>query len=185
MAMAYNFNEFNTKAKSTESWLQAEYQNIRTGRSSASFLDQVRVEAYGEMSPLTNVASVGIEDAKTLRVSPWDTSLIRPIEKAIVAADLGISCAVDDKGIRVIFPDLTGERREQLIKVAKTKLEDAKIALRQERNAVNDDMNEKKKSGEMSEDDVSRAKKDFDGLMTNATTALDALFSKKEKEIAG
>ncbi len=185
MAMAYNFNEFNTKAKATESWLHAEYQNIRTGRSSTAFLDQVRVEAYGEMSPLTNVAGVGIEDAKTLRVSPWDTSLIRPIEKAIVAADLGISVAVDDKGIRVIFPDLTGERREQLIKLAKTKLEDAKVALRQERNAVIDDMNDQKKEGTMSEDDVTRAKKDFDALMVTATAALDALFARKEKEIAG
>lgn len=183
--MAYNFNEFNTKAKAVETWLQNEYQNIRTGRSSTAFLDQVRVEAYGEMSPLTNVASVGIEDAKTLRVSPWDTSLIRAIEKGIVVADLGVSCAVDDKGIRVIFPDLTGERREQLIKLAKAKLEEAKVALRQERNVVNDDMNTKKKDGEMSEDDVSRAKKDFDGLMVNATGALDALFAKKEKEIAG
>lgn len=183
--MAYNFNEFNTKAKGVESWLQNEYQNIRTGRSSASFLDQVRVEAYGELSPIANVASVGIEDAKTLRVSPWDSSLIRAIEKAIIVADLGVSCAVDDKGIRVIFPDLTGERREQLIKQAKSKLEDAKVALRQERNTVNDDMNTKKKDGEMSEDDVSRAKKELDALMNTATSNLEGLFAKKEKEIAG
>ncbi len=185
MDMIYNFNEFNTKAKAVETWLQSEYSNIRTGRSSTSFLDQVRVEAYGEMSPITNVASVGIEDAKTLRVSPWDTSLIKAIEKAIVVADLGVSCAVDDKGIRVIFPDLTGERREQLIKQAKAKLEDAKVALRQERSTTNDDMNTKKKDGEMSEDDVARAKKDLDALMVTATASLDGLFAKKEKEIAG
>ncbi len=183
--MSYNFSQFNTKAKSIEAWLQGEYSNIRTGRSSAAFLDQVRVDAYGEMSPLTNVASVGIEDAKTLRVSPWDTSLIRAIEKAIVVADLGVSVSVDDKGIRVIFPDLTGERREQLNKTAKAKLEEAKVALRQERNRVIDDMGEEKKDGTMSEDDVSRGKKDMETHMATATANLDGLFAKKEKEILG
>ncbi len=183
--MNYNFSEFNTKAKSVETWLQNEYTNIRTGRSSAAFLDQVRVEAYGEMVPISNVASIGIEDAKTLRVNPWDNSLIRAIEKSIVVADLGVSVAVDDKGIRVIFPDLTGERREQLVKQAKAKLEDAKVALRQERARVIDDMGEKKKAGDMSEDDVARGKKDVETHMNTATTAVEALFSKKEKEILG
>lgn len=183
--MNYSFNQFQAKAKATEVWLQNEYQNIRTGRSSTAFLDQVRVDAYGEMSPITNVASVGIEDAKTLRVTAWDTSLIKPIEKAITIADLGVSVVVDDKGIRVIFPDLTGERREQLIKLAKTKLEDAKVALRQERSVTIDDMNEQKKEGAMSEDEVARGKKDLEAHMATATAALDALFTKKETEIAG
>lgn len=183
--MSYNFTAFTAKAKSIETWLQNEFSNIRTGRASASFLDQVRVEAYGEMSPLANVAAIGIEDAKTLRISPWDTSLIRAIEKAIVAADLGIGTAVDDKGIRVIFPDLTGERRQQLVKQAKTKLEESKVALRQARGETNDDMGNKKKDGEMSEDDVARGKKDLDTHMANATVLLDALFTKKETEILG
>lgn len=181
--MAYNFNTFHTSAKETEKWLHAEYGNIRTGRASISFLDQVRVDAYGEMSPLANVASVGVEDAKTLRISPWDTSLIRSIEKGIIAADLGISTAVDDKGIRVIFPDLTGERRVQLVKLAKTKLEEAKVQLRLARAAANDDMTQQKKDGLMTEDDVTRAKKELDAHMTAATNTLDAIFSKKEQEV--
>lgn len=183
--MNYNFSEFNTKAKSIETWLQNEYTNIRTGRSSVSFLDQVRVEAYGEFVPLSNVASIGIEDAKTLRVNPWDSSLVRAIEKAIVVADLGVSVAVDDKGMRVIFPDLTGERREQLVKQAKSKLEEAKVALRQERSRVIDDMGEKKKEGDMTEDEVARGKKDVETHMTTATGTLEVLFEKKEKEILG
>lgn len=183
--MNYSFNQFNTKAKSIETWLQGEFTNIRTGRSSTAFLDQVRVEAYGEMSPLTNVASVGIEDAKTIRVSPWDSSLIKATEKGIVAADLGVSVSVDDKGIRVIFPDLTGERREQLMKIAKTKLEESKVALRQERSRVIDDMNDQKKEGTMSEDEVARGRKDVETHMADATCCLDALFTKKEKEILG
>lgn len=181
--MAYNFNIFNDSVKETEAWLHAEYSNIRTGRASISFLDQVRVEAYGEMSPLANVASVGVEDAKTLRIAPWDSSLIRAIEKGIIAADLGISTSVDDKGIRVIFPDLTGERRIQLVKLAKTKLEEAKVQLRQARADANDDMSKQKKDGLMSEDEVTRAKKDLDAHMTAATNALDAIFNKKEKEV--
>lgn len=181
--MIYNFNTFLAEAKIAEQWLHAEYGNIRTGRASISFLDQVRVEAYGEMSPLANVASVGIEDAKTIRISPWDTSLIRAIEKGIVAADLGVSTAVDDKGIRVIFPDLTGERRLQLVKLAKVKLEEAKVQLRLARANANDDMAAQKKDGDMTEDDVIRGKKDLDAHMVTATNTLDAVFAKKEQEV--
>ncbi len=175
--MSYNFTAFNTQVKTIETWLHNEFGNIRTGRASISFLDQVRVEAYGEMSPLANVASVGIEDAKTIKISPWDTSLIRAIEKGITAADLGVSTAVDSAGIRVIFPDLTGERRQQLAKLAKTKLEDAKVQLRQARAEVNDDMKD------MTEDDIARTKKELEALMITATSSLDSIYAKKETEI--
>jgi ribosome recycling factor len=181
--MAYNFTPFHTSVKTTETWLHNEYSNIRTGRATISFLDQVRVDAYGEMSPLSNVASVGIEDAKTIKISPWDTSLIRAIEKGIAAADLGISTAVDSSGIRVIFPDLTGERRQQLVKQAKVKLEDAKVQLRASRTEAIDDMADQKKENLMTEDDVARAKKELDVHMATATSSLDAIFSKKEKDI--
>ncbi len=181
--MSYNFSNFLNKSKSIEIWLQNEYQNIRTGRASSAFLDQVRVESYGEMVPLSNVASIGIEDAKCIRVSPWDGSLIKAIEKAVIAADLGVSTSVDEKGLRIIFPDLTGERRLQLIKQAKEKLEDSRVSLRQERNSVNDDMNTQKKDGLMSEDDVTRAKKEFDKHIETTMGQLDILFAKKEKEI--
>lgn len=182
--MAYNFSNFLAKAKSIETWLSNEYQNIRTGRASTAFLDQVRVESYGDMVPLSNVASIGIEDAKCIRVSPWDSSLIKAIEKAVIVADLGVSTSVDEKGLRIIFPDLTGERRLQLIKVAKEKLEDARVSIRQERSTVNDDMNAQKKDGDMSEDDVARSKKEFDKHIDTAMAALDVLFAKKEKEIS-
>lgn len=175
--MSYNFTAFNTEVKQIEAWLHNEFGNIRTGRASISFLDQVRVEAYGEMSPLANVASVGIEDAKTIKISPWDASLIRSIEKGIMAADLGVSTAVDSAGIRVIFPDLTGERRQQLAKQAKAKLEEAKVQLRQARADAIDGMKE------LTEDEIARSKKELDSLMVTATNSLDTLFSKKETEI--
>lgn len=181
--MQYNFSNFSNKAKSIENWLHNEYQNIRTGRASTAFLDQVKVESYGELVPLSNVASIGIEDAKCIRVSPWDSSLIKSIEKAVIVANLGVSTSVDDKGLRIIFPDLTGERRLLLVKQAKEKLEEAKVSVRQERNTINDDMNNQKKSGNMSEDEVTRSKKEFDKHIENAMGTLDTLFAKKEKEI--
>ncbi len=181
--MIYNFSTFLKKVKDIEISLQNKYQNIRREKTSLSYLDQVKVEAYGEFSPLSNVASLGLEDAKTIRVNPWDSSLIRSIEKGLISADLGVSTAVDDKGIRVIFPDLTGERRVILVKEAKQVLEDAKVELRQLRALTNDDMSEQKKEGILSEDDVSRGKKELDAHMSTATSGLESIFSKKEADI--
>lgn len=182
--MPYNFNAFQTKIKETNDWLVREFSTIRTGRASAALLDSVRVDSYGSMSPLNAVGSVTNEDPRTLRITPWDSSQLKEIEKAIVAADLGVSAVVDDKGIRVIFPDLTGERREQLIKIAKQKLEEAKIAIRRERNEVHDDLQSKKKSGELGEDEMMRYKDQMEKFVTEANKKLDELFAKKETEIS-
>jgi ribosome recycling factor len=174
--MAYNFNVFNTKIKETQDWLIKELNSVRTGRSSVSFLDPVKVEAYGSVSPLSSVATVMIEDSKTIRVSPWDGSLLSVIDKAITIANLGVSVVNDGKGLRVIFPELTGERREQLIKVAKQKLEEAKVALRRERGEVVDD-------NELSEDDIVRVKAEMEKLVKEGEKKLEELFVKKEQEI--
>ncbi len=181
--MAYNFSSYNAKTKETESWLVKELAAIRTGRASTAFLDGVRVESYGTEMPISSVASITTEDAKCIRIAPWDASQTQAIEKAISAASLGVSVSVDDKGVRVIFPELTGERREQLIKVAKEKLEDARVALRRERSVVSDDLNTKKKDGTMSEDDVTRSKTEMEKITQEASMKLEALFDKKEKEI--
>lgn len=181
--MAYNFSTFQQKIKETLEWYTRELASVRTGRASTSFLDPVRVESYGSMMPISNVATVSIEDAKTLRISPWDGSQIQAIEKAITIANLGVSVVVDGTGIRVIFPELTGERRQQLVKVAKEKLEDAKVALRRERNDVSDDLNNQKKEGSMSEDDVTRAKTEMEKLTQDGNKKLEELFTKKEQEI--
>lgn len=181
--MAYNFSKFHQKIKDTHDWLTKEMAGIRTGRASASFLDGVRVESYGSEMPISSVASMAIEDAKTIRIAPWDHSQTQAIEKAINISNLGVSVVVDDKGLRVIFPELTGERREQLVKVAKQKLEDAKVALRKERSEVSDDLNNKKKAGEMGEDDAFRAKTEMEKITEEASKKLDELFVKKEQEI--
>ncbi len=181
--MAYNLTNFQNKLKATEDWLAKELSSIRTGRASISFLDGVKVESYGSEMPLTSVATIGNEDAKTIRISPWDNSQIKAIEKAITVANLGVSTVVDDKGVRVIFPELTGERRIQLVKVGKEKLEEARIALRRERNEVIDHLNGEKKSGAISEDEAERTKLEIEKRMKEAGDKLEQFFIKKESEI--
>lgn len=181
--MAYNFSKFQQKVKETQDWYVKELSAVRTGRASTAFLDPVRVESYGSEMPITSLATVSAEDARTVRISPWDNSQVSAIEKAITIANLGVSVVADGAGIRVIFPELTGERRLQLVKVAKEKLEDAKVALRRERNEVSDDLNTKKKEGSMSEDDVARAKTEMEKITQEGSKKLDELFAKKEQEI--
>lgn len=179
----YDFSSFKNKIKVTEDWLSKELSQVRTGRATPTILDSVRVDAYGSEMPIQNVASVSSEDARTLRISPWDNSMVRPIEKAITVADLGLSVAVDDKGLRVSFPVLTTETRGQFVKMAKQKVEEAKVALRQERNKVNDDLQNSKKAGSLGEDDFLRAKTEVDKLTKEAGDKFDLLCDKKEKEI--
>lgn len=179
----YDFSNFKNKIKVNEDWLVKELSQVRTGRATPAILDGVKVDAYGSEMPISNVATISSEDARTLRISPWDNSMIRPIEKAITIADLGLSVAVDDKGLRVAFPLLTTETRGQFVKIAKQKVEEAKVSLRQERNKVNDDLQENKKAGSLGEDDFLRAKTEVDKLTKEAGEKFDSLCEKKEKEI--
>jgi len=181
--MTYDFSSFKQKTKGTEDWLNKELSNIRTGRATVSFLDAVRVDSYGSSTPLAGVASVNTEDPRTIRITPWDKSQTQAIEKAITVADLGVAVSVDDKGLRVIFPELTGERRLQLVKIAKQKLEESKVALRRERGVVSDDLNKKKKDGDMSEDEMIRSKAEMEKIVKECEAHLEEHFAKKEKEI--
>src|SRR3989344_4681658 len=121
--MQYNFSNFKNELRKVEELLGKEYNQLNIGRASPMVLDGVSVESYGSFVPLKNVASVSIEDPKTLRIAPWDKSQIKNIEKAIAGANLGLSAATDDLGIRVIFPQLTTETRQTLVKVLKEKLQ--------------------------------------------------------------
>lgn len=179
----YDFKDFKIKMKSTEDWLAKEFSQIRTGRATPTILDGISIEVYGSQMPISQVATIASEDARTLRIAPWDNANIKPIEKAIIVSNTGLSVSVDDKGLRVAFPPLTTESRNTFVKIAKGKLEEAKIALRQERNGVNDELNESKKNAEMSEDDVTRSKAEVDKLIREATEKLEVLTSKKEQEI--
>lgn len=182
--MAYNFNPFKEGVKGVEEWLKKELSTVRTGRANLSILDGVNVEAYGTYMPINQVANLSMEDVRVVRISPWDASVTKDVEKAIVASDLGLSVTVDDKGLRVIFPELTGERRIALVKLTKQKLEDAKITLRGEREKTLKDIEAKEKAGEMSEDEKFRLKNELQKMIDDCTRSLESLFNKKEKEIS-
>jgi ribosome recycling factor len=182
--MAYNFTAFKTNTKDLEEWLRREFTTIRTGRATPAILDGVKVEAYGSDMPVAQLANISVEDARMIRITPWDMSQIKAIEKGIVASDLGLSVAVDDKGIRVTFPELTTDRRTQLLKVAKAKLEDARVTLRNEREKVLKDIESQEKEGKISEDEKFRIKTELQKMVDETGAELEQIFNKKEKEIS-
>ncbi|KKR31361.1 MAG: Ribosome recycling factor [Parcubacteria group bacterium GW2011_GWF2_39_8b] len=182
--MAYNFSGFKQKIKELEEWLKREFTTIRTGRATPAILDGVKVLSYGSDMAISSLANISVEDARTLRITPWDMLQIKAIEKGIVSSDLGLSVAVDDKGIRVTFPELTSERRGVLIKIAKQKLEDARITLRTEREKIIKDIETQEKSGKISEDEKFRVKVELQKMVNEVGNLLEQLFSKKEREIS-
>jgi len=181
--MSYNFTALKENIKGLEEWLKKEFSSIRTGRATPSILDGVFVEAYGSHSPISQVASISLEGTRSLRVSPWDMSQVKGIEKAIITSNLGLSVSVDDKGLRITFPELTTESRNTFVKIAKQKLEDARVSLRTEREKIWDDIQAKEKEGGMGEDEKFRLKNDMQKIVDDANKKLDELFAMKEKEI--
>ncbi len=183
--MQYNFSNFKIELKKVEDFLSKEYSQLNIGRASPMILDGVSVEVYGSRVPLKNVANISIEDPKTLRVAPWDKNQIKDIEKAITASNLGLSLATDDVGIRVIFPQLTTESRQKLVKVLKEKLEETRITVRRERESVWKDVESKEKDGKLTEDEKFRAKEDLQKIIDEVNRNLESIFEKKEKEVLG
>jgi ribosome recycling factor len=177
--MAYNFSDFKTALKKVEEWLSKEYSGVHTGRATPTLLDTISVESYGSYQPIKNVGTVSIEDPKTLRIVPWDKSVIKEIERAIVAANLGLSVAPDQDGVRIIFPMLTTENRQKLVKVLKEKLEDARISVRKEREEASTKM----KAADLPEDDMFRAKEEMQKYVDESNKNLEAIFEKKEHEV--
>ncbi len=175
----YDFSDFKKQCIETVEWLRREYTGIRTGRATPAILDNVTVESYGTLMKVKEVASIGIEDAKTLRVSPWDMTQVKGIEKGIMLADLGLSVSVDDKGLRVNFPELSTERRDALMKVAKQKLEEARVAIRTEREKAKRDITE-----DTDKDSKFRNTEELQKLVDGFNTDLEAVYDRKEKEIS-
>jgi ribosome recycling factor len=181
--MQYNFSNFKTELKKIEDFLSKEYGQLNIGRASPMILDSISVESYGARVPLKNTSSIAIEDPKTLRIIPWDKGQVKDIEKAINAANIGLSIATDDQGIRVIFPQLTVESRQSLVKVLKEKLEESRITVRRERENLWKDVETKEKEGQMTEDDKFRAKNDLQKIIDDVNQNLEAIFHKKEGEV--
>jgi ribosome recycling factor len=171
------------KLNETKEWLKNEFAGIRTGQASPGLLDRVKVESYGSLVPLNQVGTVGVEDARTLRISVWDASQISGIEQSIREADLGVSLASDSSGIRVIFPELTAERRVQLNKLAKTKFEEARIAVRASRDEAMKQVEKEGKNGDLSEDEVFQRKDSIQSQVDTANKELEQLCNQKEAEL--
>ncbi len=177
-------DSFKDRLKDVEAFLQKEFAGIRTGQATPALLDGVKVESYGAFLPISQIGSVGIEDARTIRIASWDASQIPAIERAIRDADLGVSVSSDSSGLRVIFPELTTERRQQLVKLAKAKLEDARVAARAVRDDAMKYIEAEYKNGNMSEDDRFANKEEVQTEIENSNRRLEALFAKKESEIS-
>ena len=181
--MSYDFSPLKTKIQETEEWLAHELSGGRTGRATPSLLDVVKPEAYGTLTPLRELASISVEDARTLRIIPWDKSLTKTIEKGITEVDLGVGVSTDDQGLHISFPELTSERRTQLSKLAGDKTEQAKVTLRSHRTDAIKEIDTLKKEG-MSEDQAKRDKEQLQKLIDAGNDGLLKVLERKEAEIA-
>ena len=163
--------------------LESSLQKIRTGRANPSLLDAIQIDYYGNMTPLSQVSNISVQDAKTLLISPWEKNLVPDIEKAIQSSDLGINPATSGDVIRVILPDLTEETRRDLIKVAKSEAENSKIDLRNQRRDANGLLKEYLKEKEISEDDERRGQEIIQNLTDGFISKVEQLLELKEKDL--
>ena len=167
----------------TLSSLKDEFNTIRTGRASAAIFDKVRVDYYGNKSPLNQVAQISIPEARTVLISPFDKSLISEIEKAIQIADLGLNPSNDGKVIRISIPALTQERRKELVKQAKNTAENYRTTIRNIRRDGNDDLKKQQKAGELTEDQLKKETDDLQKLTDKYIGEINKVYEAKEKEI--
>lgn len=160
-----------------------EFAKIRTGRANPQLLTNLRVQYYGAATPLQQIAGVSAPEARVLLVSPYDRSALGDIEKAIISSDLGLNPSNDGTVIRVVFPELTEERRKQFVKLARERAEDGRIAVRNNRRSAKSDLEALESEGEISEDDLRRAEDDLQKRTDAATKRIDELLKAKEVEL--
>lgn len=163
--------------------LGEELKKIRTGRAQVSMLDGIKVNYYGSLSPLSQVASVSTPDAKSFLIAPWETSVLKDIEQAIVKSDLGLAPINDGKVIRLKVPELTEERRKDLVKQTKKTVEDARVAVRMARRDANEEVKKALKDKAISEDENKRAETDIQKLTDDFIKKIDQIADEKEKSI--
>ena len=181
--MSVDFNEYGRKMERTLDVLAENFGAVRAGRANAKVLDRITVEYYGQETPLNGVATISSPDARTLVIQPWDTNLLKDIQKSILASDLGINPQNDGRVIRLVFPQLTEERRKELTKQVKKYAEDAKVAMRNLRRDGMDYVKNLKKKSEITEDDQKKAEKDLQDLLDKYIKKVDDALAAKEKEL--
>ena len=163
--------------------LTREFAGVRTGRANAALLDSVRVEAYGNMTPINQLASVSVSDPRTIVIQPWDASQIKEIEKGLVKSDIGITPSNDGKVIRLTMPTLTEERRKQLAKAVGKLAEDARVSVRNVRREANDKLKALAKEKKISEDEERRGHDQIQKATDRFTARIEELTKKKEQEV--
>ncbi len=181
--MSVDFKDYTKKMDKTMDVLEENFCAVRAGRANARVLDRITVEYYGSETQLAGVATISSPDARTLVIQPWDTKLLKDIQKAIQTSDLGINPQNDGRVVRLVFPQLTEERRRELTKQVKKYAEDAKVALRNVRRDAMDFIKALKKKSEITEDDQKKAEKDLQDLTDKYIKKVDTACAAKEKEL--
>ena len=180
--MDTRLQQYDEKMKKAYDYLESDYATIRAGRANPHVLDKIKVNYYGSPTPIQQVGNVTVPEARIIQISPWEKSMIKEIEKAILTSDLGINPSNDGNVIRLVFPELTEERRKDLVKEVKKKAEEGKVAVRNIRRDGNDAFKKLAKT-EVSEDEIKQLEEQLQKLTDKYIKDLDALMDSKSKEI--
>lgn len=181
--MDARLEQFSSKMEKTVLTLKEEYSTIRAGRANPHLLDKLRVDYYGQPSPFQQVANISVPEARVIQIQPWESKLIKEIEKAIINSDLGLTPSNDGKVIRLVFPELTEERRKELVKDVKKKAENAKVAIRNIRRDANELFKKQNKASEISEDEFKHLEDEVQKLTDRYILEVDKVMEDKSKEI--
>ncbi len=177
------FQVYEDKMRKSIDSVSADFASVRAGRANASVLDRISVDYYGSPTPIQQIASISSPDPRMLVIQPWDATALKAIERAIQESDLGINPQNDGKAIRLSFPQLTEERRKELVKQIKKYAENGKVAVRNIRRDAMETFKKKEKASEITEDDLKQTEKDLQKLTDDSCKKIDELLAKKEKEL--
>lgn len=177
------FQDTRERMEKSVAALKKDMSRVRTGRASQSLLDSVKVDYYGTLTPLKQMASIAVPESRMITVQPWDVSVIKEVEKGILKANLGLTPSSDGKLIRISIPPLTAERRKEIAKSVSQTCEEFKVAVRNIRRDANDTLKSFQKDGDISEDDSFKAQKQIQEITDDSIKQIDAIFAAKEKEI--
>lgn len=181
--MDARLNQYEEKMSKSVEALETEYASIRAGRANPHILDKLKVDYYGTPTPFQQVANISVPEARMIQIQPWEASLIKEIEKAILNSDLGLTPNNDGKVVRLVFPELTEDRRKELVKDVKKKAENAKVAVRNIRRDANDAFKKQSKANEISEDETKLLEAEIQKLTDKYVAEIDEAMDNKSKEI--
>lgn len=169
--------------KKTINFLKEDLSSIRAGKANPKLVDKIQISYYGTMTPLNQIANISVPEPRSIVIQPWDSNNLKEIEKAILTSDLGINPTNDGKIIRLVIPQLTEERRKELLKVVKKEIENSKIAVRNIRRDANEEFKKMEKASEITKDDHKKAEDEIQKLTDKYTKLIDEIYRAKEKEI--